>query len=146
MSVPTRQVVPDAFYPRLKFRYYVEFPDRPDYKFTFFSGNFVKLPKWTLTNKWKNEIEFRFYNFESKQAIENLFSEIAKTPLENKFRVNFLAPDGSTILGYWDIVGNIESIDFGDADWSNDECLSVVVKVMLETCEYTNLIVNETAF
>lgn len=85
-------------------------------------------------------LKFTFYNFEMPDALETDLIEIIKTPLNRTFRINFLQPDGKTIMGYWEITGNIEVCDFGNASWKLDDPLEVSIEILPTKCEYVNLI------
>lgn len=129
-----------VYRPKLQFRYYIEFLDYPDWKYPYYAGNAIDLPKWTIENQWKNPISLKIYTFEMVQAIETQLIKISKKPLENKIRINLLHPDCETINGFWDILGNIEIIDFGHLTWKNDDVISIQMDILPFECTYTNLI------
>lgn len=133
---------PEVRSPKLEFRYYVEFPEFDNCKFTTFCANTIDLPKWTIENGWKNPIDFHLYNFELADAIETILIDITQNPLNNKIKINLLNPMGE-ITGCWDIVGHIEVFDFGKLSWKSDDPNTITLKILPIDCQYTNFITQQ---
>ena len=130
---------PDIYFPKLQFRYTVDFLDYPETKISTFTGYSIDLPKWTIRENWGNPIKIQFYTFELVQAIESLMIDISRRPLGNSIRINLLKPN-SEPSGYWDVFGDVQVIDFGHLTWKNDDIVSVEMIMLPTTCKYTNLV------
>lgn len=156
-----RVVVPEAYHPSLQFRYQVTTSKLPGAQFYArsaqqpgFENNPVTIEHINAYFKVKgktrwDDLTMSCYQFENITATQfwAYLQEHQQVPgatdqyapsYKHDLQIMILAPDGSTPVGTWKLIGAFYSgVKWGEMDWGTDDAIQVDLTIAFDYAEYS---------
>lgn len=156
-----RVVVPEAYHPSLQFRYQVTTSKLPGAQFYArsaqqpgFENNPVTIEHINAYFKVKgktrwDDLTMSCYQFENitatqfwaylqeHQQVSGATDQYAPS-YKHDLQIMILAPDGSTPVGTWKLIGAFYSgVKWGEMDWGTDDAIQVDLTIAFDYAEYS---------